>query len=219
MKKSTIWLIVGIASMVSLMVFGCCAFGAISGDSTGSYSAAAASNIDLEKLTKEFEKHVSGQTKDLQGFETAVNDKTKKIYTGTGHVDVDMKKDGGVIGYVNKDTDPKYDQTKDEKVFELQVAKEEQRVIAQDRHNNYYRYRPSGSGFFTGYLIGSMLSNQRSYYPNGRYYRSPTGVSYKKPGYYNRMKSSSSSSRSSFRSGSRSSTRSGSRSGGFSFGK
>lgn len=217
MKKSTVWLIAGIASMVVLMVVGCCAVGAMSDKGSGSYSGAAAANIDLEKLTKEFEKHATGDTKDLSAFEQAVNDKNNKIYTGTGHVDVDLKKDGGVVGFVNKDTDPTYDPVKDEKVFELQVAKEQQQVVANDRYNNHYRYRPTGSGFFTGYLIGSMLSNQRSYYPGGRYYSPPSNVNYKKPGYYNRMKSSGS--RSSFRSGSRSSTRSGSRSGGFGFGK
>ncbi len=217
MKKSTVWLIVGIGSMVSLMVLGCCAFGAISGGSGSNVgSAAAVANVDLEKLTKSFEKNVSGDSKDLNAFKKDVNDKSKGIYTGKDPVDVTMIKDGGVVGYVNKDTEPDYDATKDEKVFELQVAPEEKNVVAKDRYDNHYRYRPTGSGFFTGYLIGSMLTNQRSYY-GGRTYRAPTGVSYKKPGYYNRMKSSSRSS--SFRSGSRSSYRSGSRSGGFGSGK
>lgn len=220
MKKSTVWLIVGIGSLVSLMVIGCCAFGAINGDKANVSSGAAASNVNLEKLTKEFEKDVSAGSKDLTTFEASVNDKTKGIYKGTDHVDVEMIKDGGVVGFVNKDTEPTYDATKDEKVFEMQVAAEEKNVVAKDRHNNHYRYRPSGSGFFTGYMVGSMLRSQRSYYPAGRSYRSPSGVSYKKPGYYNRMKSSGRSS--SFRSGSRSTSsgsRSGSRSGGFGSGK
>ena len=218
MKKSTIWLIVGIISIIMLSVVGCCTLGLVLGDSDSnvSSSAVASTQINLEKLTKAFEDYVNQGSKDLNQFEKTVNDKSKDIYDGPGHVDVTMGKSGAVIGYKNKNTEPTYEKDADEKVFELNVDKKDKRVVARDRHNHYYRHRPS-SGFFTGYLVGSMLSSQRSYY-GGRYYRAPSNVRYQRSGYYSRVRSGSRSR--SFRSGSRSrSSRSGSRSGGFGFGK
>ena len=224
MKKSTMWLLVGIGSVVMLSVMACCAVGAfMPNSSSSSYNTSVASSkIDLEKLTKEFESYVSQGNQDINGFEKAVNDKTKKIYTGTDHVDVTQTKSGSVVGYVNKDAEPTFDTTKDEKLFELNVDEKQKQVVAHDRHDNYYRHRPSSSGFFTGLFIGNMLSSHRSYYPGG-YYSPPSSARYHTSGYYNRARTSSSSSRS-YRSGSKSSSYgSGSRSsygsGGFGSGK
>ena len=123
MKKSTMWLLVGIGSVVMLSVMACCAVGAfVPSSSSSSYkTSVASSNVDLEKLTKEFETYVNAGNQDINGFEKAVNDKSKKIYPGTGHVDVTQTKSGAVLGYVNKDTEPTFDKLKDEKVFELNV--------------------------------------------------------------------------------------------------
>lgn len=223
MKQSTLWLLVGIGAVVLLSIVGCCTMTSLLGDSGSSFSTVAASSeVDLEKLTKEFDTYVGSGKKDINGFEQVVNDKSKGIYHGTDHVDVTMADSGAVIGYVNKDTDPTYSKTADQEVFQMNVDEKEKRVVARDRHDHYYRHRPSSSGFFTGLLIGNMLTRHRGYYPGG-YYRAPSTARYRSSGYYNRMRSSSRSrsrSRSSsFRSGSRSTYRSGSRSGGFGFGK
>ena len=175
-------------------------------------SVAASTDVNLEKLTKAFEDYVNQGSKDLNQFEKTVNDKSKDIYDGAGHVDVTLGKSGAVIGYKNKNTEPTYEKDADEKVFELNVDKKDKRVVARDSHNHYYRHRPSSSGFFTGMLVGNMLSSQRSYY-GGRYYRAPSNVNYQRSGYYSRVRSRSRS----VRSGSRSRSRS--RSGGFGFGK
>lgn len=228
MKKSTIWLIVGIGSVVALMFAGCMIFAAL-GDSGSSFggSAAASADINLEKLTAEFEEYVKQGKKDLNSFEKEVNNPAKDIYNGSEHVEVTMVDSGAVVGYLEKNNNSSYDEKKDEMVFKLHIAEEKKQVVAHDRHNNYYRHRPSYGGFFTGYLVGSMLSGHRSYYRGG-YYSPPSSARYRSSGYYSRMKSNSRSggyrsrSRSrSTRSGSRSGyrSRSGSRSGGFGFGK
>lgn len=214
-KKSTLWMIVGIGAVVAMSITLCCVFGAVMSPSSSSSASVAAAEVDLEKLSKEFEKHASGGTADLAGFELAVNDTSKQIYHGTDYVDVELASSGGVVGFVDKDLDDKYTEASDKKVFELNIDEKEKKVVSNDSNNNYYRHRPSSSGFFTGMLIGNMLSNQRSYYPGG-YYRAPSSANWRTSGYHSRMRSSSSSS---VRSGSRSSTRSGSRSGGFGFGK
>lgn len=233
MKKSTTWLIVGIGAAVLLMIAGCCAVSAVmnkGGDFNGKASAKA--EVDLEKLTKEFETYINANSQDVNGFEKVVNDKTKNIYKGKDHVSVTMQKSGEVIGYVNKDTEPTYESGKDELVFSLQAEKDKQRVVARDRYSNHYGYRPSSSGFFTGMLVGNMLTRQHSYY-GGRYWSAPSNASWRQSGYYNKMGSSSSrgfrsGSSSGYRSGSSSSYRSGSyssgsrsgfSSGGFSSGK
>ena len=229
MKKSTIWLIVGISAAIMSMIVGCCIVSSVtSNNSTFGGKAAAVAEVDLEKLTKEFETYVTANSQDINGFEKVINDKSKGIYKGTDHVSVTMQKSGEVIGYVNKDTEPTYEAGKDKLVFSLQAEKGQSRVVARDSYSNHYAYRPSSSGFFTGLLIGNMLSRQTSYY--GYHWSAPRGTTFQQPGYYNRMSSasssrgfrtgSSSSSSSGYRSGSYSSgSRSGSSSGGFSSGK
>ena len=223
MKKSTLWLVVGIGAVVMLMIVGCCAVGATMGDKDGGTTIGAASTqVDLEKLTKAFETYVGSGAKDINGFEKVINDKSKGIYKGTDKVDVTMEKSGAVVGYVDKDATPGYTEGKDTMVFTLQAEKDTNRVVARDRSNNYYGYRSNNSGLFTGLLIGSMLSRQRGYY-GGSYYRAPASARFRKSGYFSRSRSSfgkRSSSRG-FRSSSRSSfgSRSSSRSGGFSSGK
>ena len=229
MKKSTVWLIVGIGAVVMFMIVGCCTVSAIVGKKSGNTTAVAKSDIDLEKLTKAFETYVSGGAKDINGFEKVVNDKSKGIYKGKDTVKVTMDNKGAVMGYVDKDNAPGYTKGKDEVVFTMQAEKDKKRVVAYDRHRNYYGHRSSSSGFFTGLLIGNMLTRQRGYY--GYYWRPPASARWRTTGYYNRMRSSYGRSRS-YRSGYRSSRsgsyrssgyrsgyRSGSRSGGFSFGK
>ena len=185
-------------------------------------AAAKAPRIDLEKLTQAFEEHVTAEgAEDLNGFEKKVNDEKEEIYTGEEHVDVTLGTSGAVLGYVNKDEEPTYEESTDEKVFELNVDKKEEQVIARDpEHDYYYRHRPRSPGFVEGAIVGNMLSTQKTYY-KGSYYQPPSGVTYKKSGYHERVRTTTSPSRSrSFRSGSyNSGSRSGSRSGGYGSGK
>jgi len=215
-KKSTIWLIVGIGAAVMFACVSCATFASFLPSSNSNINGAARADVDLEKLTSAFEKYVSAGTDDIKKFEATVNDKSKGIYKGKDKVTVDFNSTGAVVGYVDKNADSAFQKTGDEKVFELNVHNEKKQVVAQDRYNNYYAHRPSSSGFFTGLLIGNMLTRQRSYYGGG-YWAPPRSANYVRSGYYNRSRGYSSRST---RSGSRSSYgRSRSGSGGFGSGK
>lgn len=231
MQKSSTYLFVGLGAIVAMSVLGCCALAAFTGNaSSDTHVNVAGAEVDLEKLTTAFETHVNAGSQDINAFETEVNDKAKGIYLGDEHVDVTMQSDGEVIGYLNKNTTPTYEKGEDSMVFSLQVEQEQKRVVAHDSGHRYYSYHPTGSGFFTGYLVGSMLNNQRTYY-GGNYYRAPTSANWVKPGYHTSLKSSyrspsvrsgsyGRSSGSSYGSGSSySPSRSGYRSGGSGFGK
>jgi hypothetical protein len=222
-QTSSKYLLIGLGAICAMSVVGCLVFAALTGSS---HTNVAGAEVDLEKLTTAFEASVTPTSQDLNGFEQAVNDKSKGIYIGEGHVDVAMQKDGEVVGFVNKNTEPTYEKGVDALVFSLQAEQEQQRVVATDSGQRHYSYRPSGSGFFTGYMIGSMLSNQRTVYgPTG--YRAPATANWVKPGYHTSLKSSYRSP--SVRSGSygkssgskswSSGSRSGYRSGGSGFGK
>ncbi len=196
MKKTTTWMVATLG-LVMVVGAGC--------------SSKPASQVNLEALTKSFEAHATkakeGQDFDAAGFEAQVNDKTKKIYSGKDKLDVELLKSGEVVGFKDKNSNDTYEKATDEQIFSLQVEKDKKEVVATDEHKHHYRHRPGG-GFFTGYLIGSMLSRQRGHY-GGRYWSAPSSARYVKPGYYGK----------SVRSGSRTSTRRSSRSGGFGFGK
>ncbi len=225
MKKSTLWMLVGIGAAVMFAIVGCCTLTNFGADSSSSASSriAVKENVDLEKLAKAFEDYQKAGNQDINGFEKVVNDKSKGIYDGADYVSMTMEKSGEIIGYVNKNTEPTYEAGKDELVFSMQAEKEKERVVVRDRHDNYYGYRPTGSGFFTGMLIGNMLSRQTGYY--GRPWSAPATARFQSPGYYSRVRSagaSSPSARTGSRwgsSGSSSSSRSSSRSGGFGSGK
>lgn len=230
MKKSTLWRNVGIAATV-LSVFVsigiCLSSSSTSNSSKYGAAAAAKADVNLEKLTKAFEAYAKTGAQDVKGFEPIVNDKSRGIYNGKEKVEVSMSTTGEVIGFVDKDKDGAYKKDKDSKVFSIQAEKNKNNVVASDHHQNHYRYRPSGSGFFTGMLVGHMFTRQRAYY--GHHWTAPRTARYVKPGYYNRARSSyrsRSRSRSYGSSGSRSyksnrSSSSGTRrsSGGFGFGK
>ena len=247
MKQSTVWLIVGVGATVLALFVGAAMFvGTMAMGSSRGPNVATAS-VDMEKLTEEFERTFKGPNKkDVKAFEAVVNDKSKGIYKGDEKATVVMEKSGEVVGFVDQNTNGTYDISSDDKLFSIQAEKDKEEVVATDNNNRHYRHRPS-SGFFTGYLVGSMLSRQRGYYGGG-YWTAPRS-NYVRPGYYSKLRSrptgissssrsssrsrssswgssrrsSSSSSSSSWGSSNRSSStgrsRSGSRSGGFGFGK
>ncbi|MDM8541790.1 hypothetical protein QUF75_07325 [Desulfococcaceae bacterium HSG7] len=85
-----------------------------------------------------------------------------------------MSKSGAITGFTDEDQNSIRDGS-DQLLFTIEMDEKGQRLIARDVQNNYYRdthYSSGGGmgGFFTGYLIGSMLMGQRSMgYPPSRY--------------------------------------------------
>jgi hypothetical protein len=212
MKQSTIWLLVGVGATVLALIVGAAMFAGslVTGLGSSGPNVATAS-VNMEKLTEEFERAFKGSDKkDVKAFEAVVNDKSKGIYKGDEKATVVMEKSGEVVGFVDKNANGGYDLSSDDKLFSLQADKAKEEVVATDNHNRHYRHRPS-SGFFTGMLVGNMLSRQRGYY-GGRYWTAPR-TNYVRPGYYSKLRSqptgvsSSSRSRSRSRSSSWGSTR------------
>ncbi len=74
---------------------------------------------------------------------------------------------GTVRGFADPNGNNKQD-TGEKEVFTVDVDPEEKRLIASDK--TYYRdraYRPR-FGFFTGYMIGSMMGRNRSFYSGSK---------------------------------------------------
>jgi len=139
-----------------------------------------------------------------------------KAKVSTISVGVEMTPAGDITGFGDANSN-KSKESGEKELFKLQIDEANSRVIASD--GSYYRdqaYRPRG-GFFTGYLIGSMLGRNRSYYSGARAASKPnfTGKTMSPKNYHSgavskaRSRSRSSSSSSRGRSGSK----------GFSFGK
>ncbi len=84
-------------------------------------------------------------------------------------ISVRFKTNGAIAGFVKVDGEA--GGQKEKELFEIQVDKEGNRLVASDKDGNHhrdrpYRYRPGG--FFTGYMLGSMLSRQNNYYSGTR---------------------------------------------------
>jgi len=120
---------------------------------------------------------------------------------------------GTVLGFADANGNNKQD-TGEKELFTVDIDPAKKRLIASDK--TYYRdraYRPR-FGFFTGYMFGSMMGRNRSYYSGSRASMKPNwgSKSMSSKGYH---KAALSKARTSARSSARS--RSGSK--GFSFGK
>jgi hypothetical protein len=115
--------------------------------------------------------------------------------------------DASFTGYADSNDNGVQD-SDEAKVFSVELDSANERLIVSDVSGNSTEYRSSGGGFFTGMLIGSMLSRQgRSGIMPGSFSSRKTVArsAYRAP--------------SSFGSAMRSSARSGARSGGLSAGK
>ncbi len=72
-----------------------------------------------------------------------------------------VQEDAVFLGF--KDSNANGVQDSDEKkIFSVEIDSENERLIATDETGESVGHRFSGSGLLTGYLIGSMLSRQRS---------------------------------------------------------
>ena len=132
----------------------------------------------------------------------------------SGSIGVVMAPSGDIEGFKDKNSDMKKD-AGEKKLFSIQIDEENSRVVATD--DTYYRDHSYNrrSGFFTGYLIGSMMGRNRSYYSGSRMGSKPnfTGKTMSPKNYHqgavskakSRAKAKSRSSSSRSRSGSRSS--------------
>ena len=83
-------------------------------------------------------------------------------------IGVQMEASGDVIGFKDGNGNNVKDSI-EKKIFTVMIDTEGGRLIAKDEANHHrdHRYRPRG-GFFTGYLIGSMMGRNRSYYSGAR---------------------------------------------------
>ena len=133
-------------------------------------------------------------------------------------IGVQMEESGDVIGFKDSNGDNKKD-TIEKKLFTVMIDSEGGRLIAKDEANHHRdrSYRPRG-GFFTGYLIGSMMGRNRSYYTGSRAATKPnySGMKMSPKNYH---ASAVSKAKASARSARSSSARSRSGSRGMSFGK
>ncbi|XZE54937.1 hypothetical protein SH139x_000921 [Planctomycetaceae bacterium SH139] len=135
-------------------------------------------------------------------------------------IGVSMEATGAIVGYADRN-DNKTQDAGEERLFTVQIDLERGRLLASDTANHHrdHHYRPMG-GFFTAYMLGSMMSRQGSYYSGARAGAKPnfaaTPVSPKN--YHSNAVSQARAKASSARSSSNS-VRSRSGSGGFGFGK
>lgn len=206
MKKSSVWLGVLLAT---LLVIGALVAMTVASSMSGNNDAhASEAEVNLEALTQAYADHVKSESKDLAAFEERVN--RPDIYDGPDYVRVTMDEKGSVVGYVDDNQSPGYQET-DTRVFNLEAEKETESIVANDRNDRYYRsYAPS---IFHYYLISRMMTSQHGFY-GGRYYSAPATARYMPSGYHQRLKASRSSSNSA-RSGSYGSRRTSGGSSGF----
>ncbi len=82
-------------------------------------------------------------------------------------IGVEMHESGSINGFVDLNKNNTKDLSEKE-LFKIEIDEERGRVIASDNGGHYrdHRYRPGR--FFTGYMLGSMLGRNRSYYSGAR---------------------------------------------------
>ncbi len=82
-------------------------------------------------------------------------------------IGVIMHESGAIIGFVDFDKDNDRD-SGDKVLFKIEIDDARNRVIASDSGGHHRDHRYRGGGFFTGYLLGSMLGRNRGYYSGSR---------------------------------------------------
>ncbi|MEZ6133525.1 MAG: hypothetical protein R3C53_01315 [Pirellulaceae bacterium] len=135
-------------------------------------------------------------------------------------IGVSMDEKGDLLGFTDANKNNTQD-AGDEKLFTIEIDAAGGRLIASDNQGNHrpHHYRSHG---FTGFLLGSMMGRQNSYYSGDRASQKPnySGRSMSPSNYHSAAVSKARAASSSFRSSSSSSSsRARSGSGGFSFGK
>lgn len=85
-----------------------------------------------------------------------------------GPVGVEFNESGSIIGFADSDNN-NVKSSAEKQVFTLDLDFERNRVVASDNSGHYrdHRYRPR-FGFFSGYMLASMLNRNNSYYTGAR---------------------------------------------------
>ncbi|MCH2129903.1 MAG: hypothetical protein MK179_12205 [Pirellulaceae bacterium] len=107
------------------------------------------------------EEDAAKQQELLTRFATELNSR-KLIQSPIG---VSLNANGAIEGFTDRNQNMTKD-TGDKKLFTVQIDSDRKRLIASDT-NDYHRehpYRPRMGGFFTAYMLGSMLGRQNSFY-------------------------------------------------------
>eukprot|EP00913_Durusdinium_trenchii_P023430 g22008.t1 len=91
------------------------------------------------------------------------------------HIGVQMLSSGAIEGFIDENKDGKKLGPNEKKLFLVEIDHAKSRLIATDdtgqsgetyRRDRRYHYRPGG--FFMGYMLGSMMGRQNSFYSGGR---------------------------------------------------
>jgi hypothetical protein len=82
-------------------------------------------------------------------------------------VGVMMHESGAIKGFADTDND-KVKDANEKELFTIEIDEARNRVIASDGGGHYRDHRYRGGGFFTGYMIGSMMGRNRNYYSGSR---------------------------------------------------
>ena len=163
-----------------------------------------------DALAQPVEENKEKESEFLTTFAKNLN--TAKVVKRT--VGVEFNASGSIIGFADSDKNNTKSAT-EQQLFTIDIDAERNRVVASDTGGHYrdHQYRPR-FGFFSGYMLGSMLNRNNSYYSGARASAKPD-FSKKTMSPKNYHASAVSKAKTTARSSSR--TKSGSR--GFSFGK
>ena len=142
------------------------------------YAAAGTPEIDLEEVLKLYKNFVRSDSRDLRDFEETIN--RRKLYQGEGQVTVREGGDGSVIGYVDQDGATGYDKKVDKLVFNLEVERRTNRIVASDRYHHHSSI--DAGDILMLWWVSHMFNRQYGYYGRYPYY----GYRYEPPGYYRR---------------------------------
>ena len=170
---------------------------------------------DKEATSAEQLKDVTEEDKDKESeFLTKFANNLNQAKLIKGPIGVEFASAGTIDGFSDKDGN-NIRSTSEKQLFSLDLDPARNRVVATDNGGHYrdHQYRPR-FGFFTGYMLGSMMNRSNSYYTGAR--------ATSKPDYSNKSmspKNYHASAVSKAKTAARASYRSRSGSRGFSFGK
>ena len=79
----------------------------------------------------------------------------------SGPIGASLETNGSILGYHDKNSNNAQD-SDEAKLFTVEIDSENQRLIASDVNDNVRDHSFSGTGLLAGYLLGSMMSRQRT---------------------------------------------------------
>ena len=117
-----------------------------------------------DSLNQPVEEDKGKESEFLTAFAKNLN--TAKVMRGP--VGVEFNESGSIIGFADGDKN-NIKAGSEKTVFTLDLDLDRNRVVASDNSGHYrdHRYRPR-FGFFSGYMLGSMLNRNNRYYSGSR---------------------------------------------------